>query len=255
MDFGELDVSDLDLGDLLAWVAAMATRVALIVVRTVMGMDLGDLPSWIEAIATVAALSAAVYAGLHAAKLLKIEINRDREREENERRQQASLVAAWRGVVPAHPDVQGNTDGTYGPVVRNASELPIYQVNVQILLIGGGEMTFMAEVLPPGQWFVHYQDRGFYTTQPVVLNPALRAVPDYQVAVAFRDAAGNMWRRDVNGNLRHTGVAVFPELAVARATVGAAHDHHARRAGPGQPLIQSLRRCRTSSADAHVCMT
>jgi len=215
VDLGEL------LGDLPSWIALIATALPVMIGK-VLDVELGDLSSWVTALVTAAALGAAIYAGRHAAKLLRIETERDREREDNERRGQASLVAAWRGVVPLFPNVPANNDGTYGPVVRNGSELPIYQVQVEILPIGQttGTHVFIFEVLPPGQWFVHTRDGGIYTTRPVTLDPELKKDPEYQVAVSFRDAAGATWRRDQYGILQHTGTTVFLKPASVAVTPG-----------------------------------
>jgi hypothetical protein len=214
-------VMGVDLGDISSWIAVIATALPVMIGK-VLDVELGDLSSWVTALVTAAAFGAAIYAGRKAAGLLRVETERDRKREDDERRGQASLVAAWRGVVPAYPNVPANNDGTFGPVVRNGSELPIYQVNVEILSPGPmtGELVFIYEVLPPGQWFVHVQDRGFYKTRQVTFHSELKNVPEYQVAVSFRDAAGAIWRRDEHGILKHTGDSIFPEPVTVDVTPG-----------------------------------
>ena len=216
VDLGEL------LGDLQSCIALIATALPVMIGKVV-DVELGDLASWVTALVTAAALGAAIYAGRHAAGLLRVETERDRKREDNERRGQASLVAAWRGVVPVYPDLLGNNHGTFGPVVRNGSELPIYQVQVELMPIGDttGAQVHMTEVLPPGQWFVHVQDRGFYLTRQVTLHPEYKKnAPEFQVAVSFRDAAGATWRRDQYGILQHTGDTVFLEPPIVAVTPG-----------------------------------
>ena len=45
---------------------------------------------------------------------------------------------------------------------------------------------------------------------------------DFQVALTFRDAAGNVWRRDHHGRLRQTGRVAFAEGATTTAVAEAA---------------------------------
>ncbi len=76
---------------------------------------------------------------------------------EDERRTsaQAELVTAWPTVVRSDP-ADPNSRPAWGAQVRNASELPIYQVHVEFTPIdrGAGRSVVIVEVLPSGDWLM-----------------------------------------------------------------------------------------------------
>ncbi len=124
---------------------------------------------------------------------------------ENERgtSAQAELVAAWPAVVhrdPADPD----SPPAWGVQVRNASELPIYQVHVDVMPIehGAGRSGVVVEVLPPGDWLV--SGRKIYL-RPDNLAPHLDIwdMPErtFVVELRFTDTYGQTWHRDKQGIL------------------------------------------------------
>jgi hypothetical protein len=167
-------------------------------------VDYGDVPTWIAAVATVLALVAAGFAAWASWNVLKRETQRDADRDDAERRQQANLVAAWHGVVP-HPVQRGA--GLYRPVVRNGSELPIYQVGVEVVVEGSTGIVHMTEVLGPGQWFVTQSGHFNFADHPTEKLRLHASSPGFQVAVSFSDAAGIAWRRDENGQLEQIETA------------------------------------------------
>ena len=170
-------------------------------------VDYGDVPTWIAAVATVLALTAAGFAAWASWKVLKREAQRDADRDEADRRQQANLVAAWRGVVSGTGHQRGV--GLYRPVVRNGSALPIYQVGVEVVFEGSAGVVHKTEVLAPGQWFVTLGGDFHFADHPAEkLRLSDQSSPAFQVAVSFRDAAGMAWRRDENGHLEQIAAAM-----------------------------------------------
>jgi hypothetical protein len=170
---------------------------------------LGDLPTWIQAVATVLALIAASIAAVAAWRVLEVERRRDDERRqfEDERRAtdertQAERVAAWPSLVrsdPADPASPAEWSGT----IRNASDLPVYQVGIEFEPIGGGGLTvYMFEVVPPGSWSLN-RDRVLYPGGELQVRQEVGDLPDrtFVIALRFTDAANRVWRRDRYGVL------------------------------------------------------
>jgi hypothetical protein len=114
-------------------------------------IDWGDVPTWIQAMGTLFALVAIVAAW----KVLGVERRRDAERQAAEERAQAAKVAAWPSVVRSDPADPGSAPA-WGAAVRNASDLPIYQVHVEYQPIAPGrsQMAVISEVVPPGEWLL-----------------------------------------------------------------------------------------------------
>ncbi len=124
---------------------------------------------------------------------------------ENERgtSAQAELVAAWPAVVHRDP-ADPYSPPAWGVQVRNASELPIYQVHVDVMPIehGAGRSGVVVEVLPPGDWLV--SGRKIYL-RPDNLAPHLGIwdMPErtFVVELRFTDTYGQTWHRDKQGIL------------------------------------------------------
>jgi hypothetical protein len=99
--------------------------------------------------------------------------------------------------------------------VRNASELPVYQVHVEFQPItrGGGQRAVVQEVVPPGDW--RLSGRELYPSENLAPSgnlvpggPSLRRaahgdLPDrtFVVSLRFTDAANRVWHRDRYGVL------------------------------------------------------
>jgi hypothetical protein len=93
-----------------------------------MRVDWGDVPTWVGALTTIGALIAAGW-------LVKVELGRDRRTTEaSARAQQADLVASWNDQV----------DSDSWAVVRNGSQLPIYDVYVDLFDWSGVEHQYWA---------------------------------------------------------------------------------------------------------------
>ena len=109
-------------------------------------IDWGDFPTWLEAVATTGVLIAAGLAARAAGRLLTVARDRDCEQREATERTQAERIAAWRAIVPRDPRGVGLAVG-WDAAVRNASELPVYQLHVQHVPIapGGADAAVVVE--------------------------------------------------------------------------------------------------------------
>ncbi|UKA62766.1 hypothetical protein [Arthrobacter sp. FW306-04-A] len=177
---------------------------------SVFGMSMGDVATWAGAIATSAAVWVAIL-GLRTERARRIAA--EVERAAHLKRTQAERVFGWFG-----GRVEGE-DMVDSLVVRNDSQLPIYNAVVSLVLLQGagartGEdlssldlrWTYQKTVLvvPPGTWRVRVQS-GWQ-------GMSRRA----GVEVAFRDAQGSAWIRRANGMLEVLAEDPFDHLNVSR---------------------------------------
>lgn len=96
------------------------------------------------------------WAAWTAARVQKIERNRDLKATERELRSDASGVAAWRA---EHLDSAGQ-NVAYGVVVNNGSTAPIFGTVMKAQDLQGVVRPLTLQVLPPGQDFVEaFKDR------------------------------------------------------------------------------------------------
>lgn len=115
----------------------------------------GDFPSWVTAVATVLALVAASYAAWRTGKIVTIELGRDRQREQDEERRQASQVAAW-AAESVHDPVGGSnvfsqyTTMSVSGFVINGSSQPIFNIRVLWFVEDESIHETALAVLPPG---------------------------------------------------------------------------------------------------------
>jgi hypothetical protein len=149
-----------------------------------------SITDWISAVSTAGALLAAVVAGILAYHVYKIESQRDRVAESTARRQQAHRVAAWATPKKA---VASDADSRHQSMVmiQNGSDLPIWDVDVELHLQFGHERTlvgrWLRDVLPPGLTELgtaEWNGKGAALT-----------------LMEFRDAEAHVWRRDTVGRL------------------------------------------------------
>ncbi|MEU7855218.1 hypothetical protein [Nonomuraea sp. NPDC049141] len=170
--------------------------------------DWGDIPTWCAAVL-------ALVAGWVAYRLFKIESGRDEKAREEARRAQAVKVAAWFADSP-----DGGEEFVPGALIRNASDLPIYNVHVRhTCSYADGEFEEIDRILnPPAEddpfgVGVHPDARG---PDVSIIPPGECHVPldaqhlqvfhlphvdDWQVEVTFDDASGQTWSRDRHGIL------------------------------------------------------
>jgi hypothetical protein len=131
---------------------------------------------------------------------------KERKRQaEAEYRAQAAMVAAWFAVVPVS---RGPAVSQWGAMLRNASDLPVYDVSVFFYFVeepirglgwtpvARGSSTESIRLLPP------------QTERHVAMPDDLaRQIPGftattYVVGITFTDTAGNKWERDPRGALK-----------------------------------------------------
>ncbi|MEJ3748456.1 hypothetical protein WEI85_34875 [Actinomycetes bacterium KLBMP 9797] len=160
-----------------------------------MSLDLGDVPTWL---ATVGAGIAAYF----ASRAYLIERRRDAVAADILRQEQASHVAVWTDYGP-HP-YTNEPDGADYFVLRNASQLPIYEV---IVFSYSFERTSSIETARPvGQFHL-----GTVPPEPTPTTHTayLSTTSAWAFAIQFRDAAGVVWYRDPRGELWESD---FPDL-------------------------------------------
>lgn len=157
-----------------------------------------DWPGWIEAIATVVAALAAIVAGLYARRAvsdtgaaLALERERDEQRAEEARRQQASMVSAW----IERDDLV---------IIRNLSYQPISHIELHILF-GGNFSQVNADLGVIGG---HPSDPELSDRKVPIPDAYMErylAEEDdgpFGATLVFRDAAGRDWVRRPDGDLR-----------------------------------------------------
>jgi arabinogalactan oligomer/maltooligosaccharide transport system substrate-binding protein len=162
----------------------------------------GDAPTWLGVVL-------AAVGGFVALRLYVREADRDeraaeerRARDLEARRAQAALISAWYDI--QEQEYRSNLDGemryTYrwGAYLRNASELPVYEVKIDFYAVVEGierpAGTESRRVVPPGLIFVQ-------TPWDLATFPQESTMDSYVVSITFRDTAGQRWTRDTNGQL------------------------------------------------------
>jgi hypothetical protein len=118
--------------------------------------------------------------------LLRKEQRREAERSEDERRAQAARISAW-------VEVYRKSDGTREIAfhIHNASDMPIYEVELPLPNPEREEITEFVGLVPPGQ-----------TIRRPAPSEWLRSyVEPEPVQVEFQDSAGRRWARDEQGGL------------------------------------------------------
>ena len=204
---------------------ARASGATLLLLALILGASIfgamhssSEFPSWLEAIATVAAFLAAGMAVGFAAEAYALERRRDDRWEEERLQSQAAMVAAWWGTEDGKP-VQGPWAGDknpQGPLVRNASQLPIREV--LLLIWVDGERVASAQrwaVIPPG-----HGPRRVRLSDGALRDMWLKLDPDnsdphgfvdrVELAVSFIDSAEHRWARGRGGEFgRVDDIAVW----------------------------------------------
>jgi hypothetical protein len=173
------------------------------------GVSWGDVPTWAGVGVSFLALIAAVFAGIAGVRLLAVELRRDDEQQRSKEATQAERVAAWPAIVLSDFD-QPDSALTWGALVLNGSDLPIYGVELEYQPLARGEgqrdaVKVEAEFISPGRWLVNHQEM---YERPEEWRPGTSAerleLPDrnFVVAISFWDAANRRWSRDRYGVLR-----------------------------------------------------
>lgn len=198
------------------WRAA-AVAVVLLILGLAFGgqASWGDVATWVLAVIALAVLFAATFAGLMAYELLRVELGRDhvaaeerRLSEDERRRGQASLVAAWfgkrQGIEPFL---------TWGAIISNASPLPVYDVRVSfcVAVPAASGLTWrqgerysspdLIHVLAPGEHHAAIPS-DIFRSEDVFRPEDAGGKTEWLVAIEFTDASGQRWVRDPSGGLR-----------------------------------------------------
>ena len=184
-------------------------------------VDWGDVPTWVAAITTLGAFLAAAW-------VVKIELRRDSGRRREleaqqdaaERAEQADRVAgwtAWLDDAPAREDeVSLRPTAGWAIVLRNNSQLPIYDVRLILLIPQGGTDEQVVEVrqmsvVPPGTKEIPWPEEAEGTA----------SAEHVRTAIMFRDAAGRTWQRNEFGVLGKLGTVEFPRRGTAHVSLPA----------------------------------
>jgi len=163
----------------------------------------GDLPTWL-------AVAAAIYAGMGASKLLKIESKRDMAIEERETKTQANQVAGW---IRPYVESTEYLTGSLRAKVSNPSLQPIYKVEVTWWLNEEGISTVGVDSIPPGgdyewslaetlpkQYFPDLDLEGYGNPQHA-LEMAQELANHLRLVFSFTDSTGIRWKRNAEGKL------------------------------------------------------
>lgn len=202
-------------------IAGLVVFVLAIAISAVTGAKSGTFAEWVGGLSTLAAFIAAVFAGWYAHRALKVEQGRDAERIKLEHRSQAVLIAAWhdsaRKDIPALGGALTGTFGTYeshGLMLRNASDLPV--VDVQILIfIGPARLgSRVMRVLPPAQEarFEPFAGRVKENWSAYTGYMTPEELPTAELAWTFVDTSGTRWERARDNTLRDITNAQAKEM-------------------------------------------
>ncbi|MEV5001957.1 hypothetical protein [Nocardioides sp. LML1-1-1.1] len=179
------------------------------------GSPRADLAQWFAAAATAATLVAAIVAAMFAAGAFSLETAREERYREDQRRHQAERIASWVSLGPLEYGMKHVTS-TVTLHVRNATDLPVYEVRVDILLvirIGGTVLTHddfrIFPVVPPGPVTTEKRQSMSIRMPDIVLNASTDerrsliedSTDEVLVSLSFRDTGNRWWRRTPTGVL------------------------------------------------------
>jgi hypothetical protein len=174
--------------------------------------------SWVNVVATFFAGCVALYAGIQAKKLLRVEIQRDRMRDFEIRKDQAKRISAW-----ARPNINLVHNGMnfvsrgIEAVVLNQSEQAIY--NVRVFWWFSEELEFESKIdlVPPGEtrtielsseYMAKFSgDENFSVTYGPIFeaeSACLDICDSLRIGISFQDAENRSWLRDQTGCLEQT---------------------------------------------------
>lgn len=161
-------------------------------------------PAWLEAFSTALGFIAAAAAAVYAARVYGREAEREKRIEDAQRKEQASLVSGWVGSKEIMEPVQGGAialgvggggqrmrirNGLY---LRNASQLPVFDVTTALIYEGERFELPPVAVIPP-------------SSEPIFHELLAKAPDDWDgtggLQVGFRDTSGVEWLRLRDGRL------------------------------------------------------
>lgn len=118
--------------------------------------------------------------------LFRREHTREAERAEDERRAQAAKISAW---VEVYRKADGSKEIAFH--IHNASDMPIYEVELPFPGPDGGEHSEFVGLVPPGQT----------VRRPAPADWMRSHVEPEPVQIEFLDSSGRRWERDEQGTL------------------------------------------------------
>jgi hypothetical protein len=145
---------------------------------------LGD--DWISTGANAFSAVGTVGAFVLGFVLLRKEQRREADRSEDERKAQAARISAW---VEVYRKADGSREIAFH--IHNASDMPIYEVELPLPNPGGEEVTEFVGLVPPGQTI----------RRPAPVEWLRSYVEPEPVQIEFQDSAGRRWARDEQGTL------------------------------------------------------
>ncbi|OII16921.1 hypothetical protein BIV03_04740 [Curtobacterium sp. MCBA15_016] len=168
-------------------------------------MGLNEFFEGLSAVATAGALVAAVYAGLQARRLYRVESDRDEQARAAARASQATKISAW-----AATRIRTGGRVLFGVVVRNSSDDPVYDVQVTCHGFSSPEVATL-QCVPPGEFFVANavdEDSTAEWDYPKPLQEIRDPMRPFTIsdargvdAIVFRDNTGTAWHRAAQGAL------------------------------------------------------
>jgi hypothetical protein len=166
---------------------------------------------------TLLAVAVATYAGFQAKKLLRIELNRETDREKQAREEQARFVSAWaRPNLIEVPKMHFCKPGVEA-VIQNYSNQPIFDIRIDWWILGDLEDSATVDQIPPLQDVSRSISSGLidkfmgedgyensYLPTEQVENSCLTLCSFTRISIHFRDSQNRWWTRDTNGILKET---------------------------------------------------
>ena len=182
-------------------------------IRTQIG--LGDWPNWINVFLTLIAISAAIYAGIQARGIVRVELKRDKEFERRQKQAQASLISSWtRPAIRSFSNSPIHCIPKIEACVKNNSSQPVFDLRMNWWLSGEIEHTSVIDLIPPHEEICRdmpaellekfvgiegYASSIMSVTQAT--EDCLSICDITRIEIEFRDAENTNWVRDRNGVL------------------------------------------------------
>jgi hypothetical protein len=176
-------------------------------------MNWGDVPSWAFVVVAVCALGVAAVAARQSNRAFltatEAATRADQARREAGERAQAELVAAW-PISERETFQKAIERGVVGAAVRNASPMPIYNIEIEYADEGAGwSAVRRLHIIPPADepqifaGFDEEENSGTPAPERVNKDGSVKLVPsaEMRVRIRFADALGRRWSRDDHGVL------------------------------------------------------
>jgi hypothetical protein len=176
-------------------------------------MNWGDVPSWALVVVSWCALTLAAFAARWSYGAFQTAsgaaARADEARREAGERQQATLVAAW-PISERETFQKAIERGVVGAAIRNASPMPIYNVDIIYRDPGAAWSAIRRlHIVAPSdepQIFAGFDEEattGVPAPERVNEDGSVKLLPsaEMRVEIRFADTLGRRWRRDDNGVL------------------------------------------------------